>query len=176
MKRVLILGPSGAGKTTLSLALAQRTGLPVVHLDQRYWRAGWVEPSKEEWRAQVAELTARPEWIMDGNYGGTVAERLAVADTAIVLDFGTATCLWRVMKRIAAGYGRTRPDLAGGCPEQIDLAFLRYVVSFRRNHRPRLMAALSAFEGRTVILAHPADVRRFLRDLPSPLPPAGRPA
>lgn len=176
MKRILILGCSGAGKTTLSLAIAARTGLPVIHLDKHYWRAGWVEPSKEEWRAQVAALTAQPEWIMDGNYGGTIVERLAVADTAIVLDFPTATCLWRVAKRIAAGYGRTRPDLADGCPEQIDLAFFRYVATFRRNQRPRLMAALDAFEGRTIILSRPSEVPGFLERLRSPLPPAGRTA
>lgn len=176
MKRVLILGCSGAGKTTLSLTLAERTGLPVIHLDKHYWRAGWVEPSKEAWREQVAALTSRPEWIMDGNYGGTIVERLAVADTAIVLDFPTAVCLWRVMKRIAAGYGRTRPDLADGCPEQIDIAFLRYVATFRRNQRPRLMSALATFAGRTVTLSGPSEVRGFLRALPPPLPPAGRPA
>ena len=176
MRRVLILGCAGAGKTTLSLALAERTGLPVIHLDRHYWRAGWVEPPKEEWRAEVAALTARPEWIMDGNYGGTVVERLAFADTAIVLDFSTATCLWRVVKRIAAGYGRTRPDLADGCPEQIDLAFFKYVAAFRRNQRPRLMGALKGFGGRTVILSRPSEVRGFLDSLPSPLPPAGLPA
>ena len=176
MRRVLILGCSGAGKTTLSLALAERTGLPVIHLDRHYWRAGWVEPPKEEWRAEVAALTARPEWIMDGNYGGTVVERLAFADTAIVLDFSTATRLWRVVKRIAAGYGRTRPDLADGCPEQIDLAFFKYVAAFRRNQRPRLMGALKGFGGRTVILSRPSEVRGFLDSLPSPLPPVGRPA
>lgn len=176
MKRVLILGCSGAGKTTLSLALAERAGLPVIHLDKHYWRAGWVEPPKEEWRDEVAGLTARPEWIMDGNYGGTVVQRLAVADTAIVLDFPTAICLWRVMKRIAAGYGRTRPDLADGCPEQIDLAFLRYVATFRRNQRPRLMSALATFPGRTIVLARPSEAREFLENLPSPLPPAGLPA
>ncbi len=176
MRRVLILGCSGAGKSTLSLALAARTGLPVIHLDKHYWRAGWVEPPKEEWRVQVAALTAKPEWIMDGNYGGTVVDRLAVADTAVVLDFSTATCLWRVTKRIAAGYGRTRPDLADGCPEQIDLAFFRYVVRFRRNQRPRLMSALKGFGGRAVILTRPSEVPEFLDGLPSRLPPLGRPA
>ena len=176
MRRVLILGCSGTGKTTLSLALAERTGRPVIHLDKHYWRADWVEPSKEEWRAQVAALTAQPEWIMDGNYGGTVVERLAVADTAIVLDFSTAICLWRVMKRVAAGYGRTRSDLAEGCPEQLDLTFFRYVATFHRNQRPRLMTALNGFGGRAIIFSRPSEVPGFLDGLPSPLPPVGRPA
>ncbi len=110
------------------------------------------------------------------HYGGTIVERLAVADTAIVLDFPTATCLWRVVKRIAAGYGRTRPDLADGCPEQIDLTFFRYVATFRRKRRPRLMAALKEFGGRTIIFSRPSEVPAVLEGLPFPLPPAGRTA
>lgn len=162
MKRVLILGCSGAGKSTFSPILGERLGLPVIHLDQHYWRAGWVEPAKDVWRAQVLELIARPEWVMDGNYGGTLPDRLAVADMAFVFDFPTWLCLWRVCKRIAKGYGRTRPDLADGCPEQIDLKFFLYVLNFRRNQRPRLMQALDSFAGPKIVFTGPGDVARWL--------------
>jgi adenylate kinase family enzyme len=177
MKRILILGCGGSGKSTLARVLGERLGLPVIHLDQHYWRAGWVEPSKEEWRAQALELAARPEWVMDGNYGGTFAERFAAADMVIAFDFPTWLCLWRVCKRIAKGYGRTRPDLPEGCPEHIDLKFLLYILHFRRDSRPRLMAALGAYPGTKYVLACPADVRRFLATLSSsPLPPATPPS
>lgn len=165
MKRVLVLGCSGSGKTTISHILAAQTGLPVIHLDWHYWRPGWTEPPKEEWRAQVAELVRRPEWVMEGNFGGTLPERLAVADTAIVFDLPTHLCLWRVLKRLVTGYGRTRPDLAEGCPEQLDLKFLLYVLRFRRDHRPRLLAALEGFGGRVVMLRSSAEVRRFVDGL-----------
>jgi adenylate kinase family enzyme len=166
MKRVLVLGSSGSGKTTISHVLAAHTGLPVIHLDWHYWRPGWTEPPKEEWRAQVAELVRRPEWVMEGNFGGTLPERLAVADTVIVFDLPTWLCLWRVLKRLVLDYGRTRPDLAEGCPEQLDLKFLLYVLRFRRDHRPRLLAALEGFGGRIVMLRSPAEVRRFVEGLP----------
>jgi adenylate kinase family enzyme len=174
MKRVLILGCGGSGKTTLARTLGERLGLPVVHLDRHYWRPGWTEPSKEAWRAQVDALTAQPEWIMDGNYGGTVSARLAAADTAIVLDFPTRICLWRVVRRLIASYGRVRPDLPEGCPDRFNLEFLRYVARFRRESRPRLMAAVEAFEGRRIVLPRPRDVRDFLATLPSRLPMATR--
>jgi adenylate kinase family enzyme len=71
MRRVLILGGSGAGKSTLARILGERTGLPVIHLDQHYWRRGWVMPTPEAWKAQVAELVTRPAWVMDGNFAST---------------------------------------------------------------------------------------------------------
>ena len=173
MKRIAILGCSGAGKSTLARILGKRFGLPVIHLDQHYWRAGWVEPSKEEWRAQALELASRPEWVMDGNYSNTFPERLAVADMIVLLDFPTWLCLWRVVKRTVSRFGTTRDDLPAGCPEQFDPKFFRFVAGFRWTHRPKLLAAVDAYRGTKHVLTGPAEVRRFLGTLPSsPLPPA----
>ncbi len=77
MRRVLIIGSGGAGKSVLAVRAGQALGLPVIHLDQENWRPGWVETPRDEWHARVDVLLAREYWIMDGNYGGTSA-----ADTA----------------------------------------------------------------------------------------------
>lgn len=173
MKRILILGCSGAGKSTLARILGHRFGLPVIHLDQHYWRPGWVEPSKEEWRAQALALAARPEWVMDGNYSSTFPERFAVADMIVALDFPTWLCLWRVVNRTLARYGTTREDLPEGCPEHFDPKFFRFVAGFRWTHRPKLLAAVDAYPGTKHVLTGPTQVRHFLATLPSsPLPPA----
>ena len=50
MERVLILGSPGAGKSTFARRLAERSGLPLIHLDKHFWRPGWVEPAPEEWQ------------------------------------------------------------------------------------------------------------------------------
>src|SRR5687768_16103132 len=68
MKRVLVIGSPGAGKSVFSRRLGEITGLPVIHLDQHYWRPGWIEPSKDVWSRQVTELLQRDSWIIDGNY------------------------------------------------------------------------------------------------------------
>lgn len=177
MKRILILGCSGAGKSTLARELGRRFRLPVIHLDEHYWRPGWVEPSKEEWRLQALELAKRPEWVMDGNYSSTFPERFAVADMVVALDFPTWLCLWRVIKRTISRYGTTREDLPEGCPEHFDPKFFRFVAGFRRTHRPKLVAAIDAYQGTKHVLTSPAQVRHFLATLPSsPLPPATPPS
>jgi adenylate kinase family enzyme len=67
MERVLVIGSPGSGKSTLATELAQRTGLPLIHLDQQYWRAGWIEPDKGDWATEVEALIAGERWIIDGN-------------------------------------------------------------------------------------------------------------
>ena len=162
MKRVLVIGSPGAGKSTLATELAARTGLPLIHLDQHHWRAGWTEPDKAEWRRQVRELAAGDQWVMDGNYGGTLALRLERADTVVLLDFPTWLCVGRILKRIATTRGRVRADMAEGCPEQFDLAFLVYTARFRATARHRNEQKLRAFTGKLIRLRRPAEVERFL--------------
>ncbi len=79
MKRIAIIGPGGAGKSTLARQIGAKTGLPVIHLDAHYWHEGWVETPKEEWAQAVRELAEGEAWVMDGNYGGTMEIRLPAA-------------------------------------------------------------------------------------------------
>ena len=167
MERVAVVGSPGAGKTSFSLELAKRTGLPVVHLDKLYWKPGWVEPSAFRWRKRVADVAAAPRWITDGNYAGTMHLRLARADTVIALDFPAALCVWRASRRIAEGYGRVREDSAVGCPERLDLTFLLYIARFGNGGaRRRLLDRLERARGARVhILRTPREARAFLRRL-----------
>lgn len=165
MRRVLVLGCPGAGKSTLARQISGITGLPVIHLDQHYWRPGWREPDRGTWECEVAALIYRPEWVMDGNYGGTLPARLAAADTAILLDFPTWRCLPRVLRRVITSFGRTRADMAPGCPERLDFAFLNYVCRYRRRDRPRHLAAIRQFGGTLVTLHRPVEVAAFVTAL-----------
>ena len=70
-RRILVVGSGGAGKSTFARRLGELTGLPVVHLDRHFWRAGWKATPTDEWNTTVAQLAATPEWIMDGNFGGS---------------------------------------------------------------------------------------------------------
>jgi adenylate kinase family enzyme len=161
MERILIIGSPGSGKSTLARALAAQTGLPLFHLDRLYWRPGWVQPGKPEWRERMAALVAEPRWIIDGNYTGTIDLRLAAADTVVLLDLPPLLCGWRILRRVNGGLGRVRADMAPGCPERLDFGFLRYVLSFRRRVLPRIEAGLAGFGGEVVRLRAPREIARF---------------
>ena len=167
MRRVLVIGSGGAGKSTFAARLGERTGLPVIHLDALYWRAGWRETPREEWAARVEELLRGEAWIMDGNYGHTLERRLAACDTVVFLDFPRYLCLWRVLKRRVLFRGRSRPDMAEGCRERLNWEFVRWVWTYRRERRPRVLKRLSGLgEGqRAFVLRSPREARRFLEGL-----------
>ncbi len=169
MQRVLVIGISGAGKSTLSRALAERTGLPLIHLDKEYWRPGWTITPRAEWRPKVVELAARERWIMDGNFDSSLDLRLPRADTLIWFDYPTPLCLWRAMKRVAKSYGRVRPDLAPGCPERIDFEFLKYIWQFNRIQRPRIIEQIARHGSHLtpVVIQRDGQARSLLSSVPS---------
>ena len=141
-------------------------GLPIVHLDRHFWRAGWQPSSGVEWEEQVRALTAQPHWIMDGNYSSTLPTRLRVADTVIVLDVPRWLCLVRVLRRLLLHYGRVRGDeLPDGCPERFDWAFLRYTWRYRKDHHPGAMKALEAFKGDVIVLRSASEAARYMSSL-----------
>jgi len=161
-ERILIIGSPGSGKSTLARVLSARTGLPLVHLDQFYWSPDWVERDKGEWLAALGEALAGPRWIIEGNYGSSLPQRLAVADCVVLLDLPTLLCVWRVVKRVWEHRGRTRPDMAPGCPERLEWGFFWYTLTFRHAVLPRTRAKLADFEGKVTVLRSRRDVAAFL--------------
>lgn len=88
MQRIVIVGPSGSGKSTLGKTLSNKLGIPVIHLDSLFFKAGWVEIEKEELVEKVTQFIAVNEkWIIEGNYSSTLPIRLEHCDQAIFLDY-----------------------------------------------------------------------------------------
>jgi len=151
LKRVLVIGSGGSGKTTLARRLATRTGLPLIHLDALYWRPGWDPTPADEWRTTVAALLRGERWIMDGNYGGTLDLRLDACDTVVFLDLPRLVCLWRVMKRRLLHRRRVRPEMAPGCPERWTWEFVEWIWTYPARRRPAILARLEALGSRREI-------------------------
>ncbi len=164
MKKILVIGSGGAGKSTVSRRLSEILGIEVFHLDKLYWHSGWVETPKPEWRKMVDELLSREAWIMDGNYSGTLDARLAACDTVIFLDLARTLCLWRVLKRVVSYRRGGRPDMAEGCDERFSLEFMRWIWNYPKRTRPRILKLLEESRGEKNVfwLRTRAEVERFL--------------
>jgi adenylate kinase family enzyme len=167
MQRIAIVGCSGGGKSTLARALGERLSLPVINLDTLFWKPGWVESPLEEFRPRVDAAAGEDRWIIEGTFTSASALRFARADTVIWLELPILLCLWRAVRRSLLSYGRTRADLAPGCPEKFDLAFYRYIWTWNREIRPKLARALTEHAPRATIvrLASDAATARFLAGL-----------
>ena len=166
MNRILIIGCGGAGKSTLARELGEKLELPVVHLDKLFWKPGWVEMEKDAFDALLRIEVAKERWIMDGNFDRTIPERLGRCDTVIYLDFSRAACLMGVCKRVLTTYGKVRPDIGEGCPERIDLDFLKWVWNFNKNKRKRNYRLLNEAEGKeTIVLKNRRAVKKFLKQI-----------
>jgi adenylate kinase family enzyme len=165
MKRVLVIGSGGAGKSTLALQLGELLDIEVKHLDRLYWQPGWIELSKDEWLDKVRELADEDSWVMDGNYSGTLAVRMQRCDTIVFLDLPRWVCLWRILKRRLVYHNRSRPDVAEGCPEKLDWEFVLWVWNYSRTSRPKVMKLLRehAETKQVVWLRSRSEVRRFLQ-------------
>ncbi len=147
MEKIIVMGVSaGAGKSTFAAKLGEKLSLPVYHLDSYYWKPGWIEAELEEFKAAQKNIVKTEKWIIDGNYTATADIRLAEADTLIYLELPLSVCLYRVLKRWLANIGRTRPDLGEGCPEKMDLAFLKFIITTYSARKVKMRERMRAFQ------------------------------
>jgi adenylate kinase family enzyme len=128
MKRVVVVGRGGAGKSTLAERLGAITGLRVVHLDDLFWQSGLVATQRDRWTAVQRDLITEPTWIMEGDLGprDVLDVRLEAADTVVMLDLSCVRCAWRAMRR-----SRERAD------------FWHRLLTYRRRSRPLVMEAIA---------------------------------
>lgn len=165
MQRVMVIGPCGAGKSTVSHRLAALLDLPLTHLDKLHWKPGWTEGSKDDLRTALAPIVAQDRWLIDGNYGSTMDMRLARADTVVYLDYSIALCLWRAAKRVWQFNGETRPDMGEDCPERFDWEFFRYIANWNHQARPRTESLLAGSKARILRFETPKALEAWLTTL-----------
>ena len=149
MKKVLIIGCPGGGKSSFARELHRRTSLPLCHLDMLFWNADKTTVSRETLCERVREVLRGDEWIIDGNYSATLPMRLEACDTVFFLDMPTELCLEGVRRR----RGQVRPDMPWIETEE-DPEFTEYIKSFSETARPRLLELLDAHKDKKLTVFH----------------------
>ena len=163
MERILIIGCSCSGKTTLAKELSQKLGLPLIHLDQLWWTGDWKHVTREEFDSRLAMAVNMDQWIIDGNYSRTIPMRLPKCDTIIYLDFNRWECLRGYCQRLSRYWGKTRPDMGGNCPERFDWEFAKFIWNFNKNNRVRNYTWIAqAKHARSIVLRNRKQVKMFL--------------
>ena len=176
MRHILVIGTPGAGKSILAARLGAALDLPVIHLDALFWKPGWRETPRDEFRALTAELIKREQWVIDGHYGSSLDVRLPAADTVVLLDLPRMLCIWRVIRRWLTHIGRTRPDMGPGCPEKVDWEFIKWIWDFPRSYLPETFRQLDARPESTRVyhLRNRREIDRFLEAVRAGEDPSGR--
>ena len=163
MKRVIIIGCPGSGKSTFARALHDKTGLPLYPLDLLYWNSDRTTVPREAFCRRLDEILQQDAWILDGNYGATMEKRLKACDTVFFLDLPLSVCL----QGIASRKGKSRPDLPWIEPiGEEDNEFVSFVRSYRESARPTVLSLLDRYpEKQTVIFTSHKELERFLNTL-----------
>lgn len=149
MKRVVVLGSGGSGKSIFARALSEKTGLPYTELDSVFWSDDRRATPPDEWVEIQRDLTDSSEWILDGDLGpyDVLTTRLERADTVVLLDLPTWLCAWRALRR-----SRQRLD------------FWRWLLTWRRRYLPGLLQQIAehAPHADVLVLHRPNEVERLL--------------
>lgn len=130
-KRICVIGRPGSGKSTFAVKLAKKTGLPLVHLDQIWWKENWVESTREEFDRKLAEKLAMDSWIIEGDYSRTLKMRCAKADILYVYDLPKVQSVFGYLKRAVKNWGTSRADMPENCIEKIEWEFIKYIWNYK---------------------------------------------
>lgn len=154
MKKVIVIGCPGSGKSTFSRALHDITGLPLYHLDMLYWNADRTTVPKEVFRERLAETIAKDNWIIDGNYGSTMELRLQACDTVFFLDYPLDVCLDGALSR----RGKERNDMPWvEAPDDVDEEFVEFIKNYNSESRPVVMELLNKYADKEISIFKSRD-------------------
>lgn len=163
MKKVIVIGSSGSGKSTFSRKLSERLNIPVYHLDQLFWKPNWVMSTEDEKITIQNSILEKNEWIIDGNYNGILEDRLQLADTVIFLNLPRRICYYRVFKRFFKYIGKTRIDMGEDCKEKISFTLLKFIWNYPKQRKPFLLNKLDEVKENKniIILSSTKEINNF---------------
>ena len=145
MKKIIVIGCPGSGKSTFSRELHNKTGIPLYHLDMMFWNVDKTTVEKSVFLERLSAVLEKDEWIIDGNYASTMEIRMAESDTVFFLDYPLDICLDGVKKRM----GKPRSDMPWIETDE-DTAFTEFIESFNEQQRPNILNLLEKYSGKNI--------------------------
>lgn len=170
-RRILLIGCSGSGKSSLARILGSKLNLEVIHLDRLFWKPGWEARKRDEFYEIVSDQIKKEKWIMDGNYSRTLRLRAERSDFIILFDFPSYICTYRIFKRSFKGKLNLekRYDIADGCSEKwFDMEFVKFTWNFKKRTTPFVYNTLNDIgfdKNRIVIFKKLSQYSKFLTNI-----------
>ena len=147
MKKIIVIGCPGSGKSTFARALHNKTGIPLYHLDMIYWNADKTTVEKSVFLERLTAVLEKDEWIIDGNYSSTMELRMAACDTVIFLDYPLEVCLDGVKER----RGKPRSDMPWIETEE-DAEFIEFIKNYNEQQKPKVLELLKKYSDKNIII------------------------
>ena len=147
MKKVIVIGCPGSGKSTVSRVLHNKTGIPLYHLDMMYWNADKTTVEKNVFIERLSAILKKDAWIIDGNYGSTMELRMAACDTVIFLDYPLEVCLDGIKER----RGKPRSDMPWIETEE-DAEFIEFIKNYNEQQKPKVLELLEKYGDKNIIV------------------------
>ena len=147
MKKIIVIGCPGSGKSRFSKELNAKTDIPLFHLDMMYWNADKTIVEKSVFLKRLENVISEKEWIIDGNYASTMELRISVCDTVFFLDYPTEVCLDGVKER----HGKPRSDMPWVEHEE-DSEFIKFIENFNKSQRPDILALLDKYSNKNIVI------------------------
>ena len=147
MKKVIVIGCPGSGKSTVSRTLHNKTGIPLYHLDMMYWNADKTTVEKSVFLERLSDVLEKDEWIIDGNYSSTMELRMVACDTVILLDYPLAVCLDGIRER----RGKPRSDIPWIETEE-DSEFIEFIKNYNEQQKPKVLELLEKYSNKNIII------------------------
>ena len=147
MKKIIVIGCPGSGKSTFARALHDKTGIPLYHLDMMYWNADKTTVEKSVFLERLFAVLEKDEWIIDGNYGSTMELRMVACDTVIFLDYPLDVCL----DGIRARRGKPRSDMPWIETEE-DSEFIEFIGNYDEQQKPKVLELLQKYSDKNIII------------------------
>ena len=169
MKKIIIAGNGGTGKSTLGRQLGEILKIPVTHLDPLTFKTGWIRVPEDEFRKKLFSVLDGDKWIVEGwSYHSTIKARLEAADTIIYLDYPVWFCYWNALKRHIQYTFRQNPyDPPDSWIWKKTIRMVKAMWMVHKVYEPELREMLKDYEDskNVYVFKKRGDLKKFIKSL-----------